>query len=85
MQRGLDRVWPYVAEIFDDSWLDESLVSQQGRGPAELTAPATMTAVGAVISEATLTVPDEHVRPRRRAVSACTPSSWATCWPSSST
>ncbi len=38
MQRGLDRVWPYVAELFDDSWLDPALIDRTVRRPAELTA-----------------------------------------------
>ena len=29
MQRGLERVWPYVAEMFDDSWLDPALIDRR--------------------------------------------------------
>ncbi len=58
MQRGLARVWPYVPELFDDSWLDPVLVAERvAVRPGSLQSP-TMTAIERVINEATLTLPD---------------------------
>ncbi len=58
MQRGLERVWPYVAEIFDDSWLADSLIDQGIAVRASSLRPAAMNAIETVIAEATLAVPD---------------------------
>ena len=63
MQHGLDRVWPYVEEIFDDSWLDESLVSTGVALQPSSLRPATMRAVEPVITAATLTVSNESAVP----------------------
>jgi len=63
MQHGLDRVWPYVEEIFDDSWLDGSLVSMGVAVQPSSLRSATMTAVERVTKQATLAVPDEGAVP----------------------
>lgn len=62
MQRGLDDVWPYVAELFESDDLAQQLA---GVGvavdPATLLEPV-MAYVDAVLTEATLTRPDTQVR-----------------------
>lgn len=58
MQRGLERSWPYLAELFDDSWLADSLVTQGiAVRPSRLRTPV-LTAIETVLAEATLTVPE---------------------------
>lgn len=58
MQRGLERVWPYVAELFDDFWLDAALIDRQIAVRPSSVRQATLDTIEQVITEATLTVPD---------------------------
>jgi ring-1,2-phenylacetyl-CoA epoxidase subunit PaaC len=61
MQRGLDEVWPYVAELFESDELVRELADQGiAVDPATLREPVTAY-VEAVASSATLTVPDTMV------------------------
>ena len=63
MQRGLERVWPYVAELFDDSWLAPTLIDRHvAVRPSSLRA-TTMGTIEHVITEATLTVPADPAVP----------------------
>jgi len=57
MQRGLDELWPYVAELFHDDDVVRAL-AEQGVAvlPSSLEEP-TMTRIRAAIEEAGLTVP----------------------------
>ena len=55
MQAGLDTVWPYLAELFDDTGVPAEL-SEIAVPPSALAAPVTGY-VTAVITEATLQVP----------------------------
>ena len=63
MQRGLERVWPYLEEIFDDSWLDATLVRTAVAVRPSSLRSATMTKLEQVIDEATLAVPNENAVP----------------------
>ena len=58
MQRGLDELWPYAAELFESDPLARDLVpTRVAVDPATLRAPWDA-ALGAVVSEATLVIPD---------------------------
>ena len=58
MQRGLERVWPYVEEMFDDAWLADSLLDAGvAVRPSSLRAAA-VGAITTVIGQATLVVPE---------------------------
>lgn len=56
LQAGLDHIWPYVEELFEDEPLHDRLEGVAVR-PSELREPA-MARVEAVLAEAGLTVPD---------------------------
>jgi len=57
MQAGLDAEWPWAAELFDNGWVDQTLLGGgDAVDPASLEEPA-LAWVEAVVSEATLTVP----------------------------
>jgi ring-1,2-phenylacetyl-CoA epoxidase subunit PaaC len=57
MQAGLDRVWPYLAEMFDDQWLDPRLVEAGvAVRPSQLAAEVE-DYLGRIVAEATLTRP----------------------------
>ncbi len=63
MQHGLERVWPYVDELFDDSWLAAPLVDR-GIAVRPSTLRRSVTgAVESVIAEATLSVPQTTAAP----------------------
>jgi len=73
MQAGLERVWPFVDEMFDPSWIDLLDPALVADGVA--VDPAALRVrwddeVLAVVSEATLTVPEPrwHARGGRRGV-----------------
>jgi len=58
MQAALDAEWPYLAELFDSSWLDPALVdSGVAVDPAGLR-DAVLARVEPVVTEATLELPD---------------------------
>ncbi len=62
MQAGLDRIWPLVPELFDGSWVDQGLVADGvAVDPSTLRGPA-LERVRAVVTTATLTVPDRPAR-----------------------
>ena len=62
MQAALERIWPLVPELFDGSWVDPALVADGvAVDPATLREPA-MERVTAVVTQATLTVPDRLAR-----------------------
>ena len=73
MQAGLDRMWPYVEEMFDASWLHGPGGGLVATGiavdPAGLR-PGWDAAVGAILAEATLEVPSptQHVHGGRHGV-----------------
>jgi ring-1,2-phenylacetyl-CoA epoxidase subunit PaaC len=57
MQAGLDRVWPYLAEMFDDQWLDPRLVEAGvAVRPSQLAAEVEGY-LGRIVAESTLTRP----------------------------
>lgn len=57
MRRALDRLWPYVPELFEDDSIDEA-AARSALGPrASELQPAWMQEVGAVLQQATLPVP----------------------------
>lgn len=58
MQQGLDQVWPYLPELFDDSWLDPALVDVGIAVRPSGLRPAAMRTVQDVIAEATLRTPE---------------------------
>ena len=63
MQAGLERIWPYVAEMFDP-WVVDSSTDDAGFAvdPAEIK-PEWTSYVEAVLAEATLTVPETWTAP----------------------
>ena len=74
MQAGLERMWPYVEEMFDGSWLDDEtgqalLADGVAVDPGSLR-PGWEAFVRAVLDEATLEVPSPrwHARGGRRGV-----------------
>lgn len=58
MQAGLARMWPYVAEMFDGSWLDPALVADGVAADVAELRPGWDETVSSVLTEATLDVPD---------------------------
>jgi ring-1,2-phenylacetyl-CoA epoxidase subunit PaaC len=63
VQTGLDEVWPYAHELFEDDPLTERLVARGiAADPAQLQ-PAWQATVSEVLAEATLTVPETTWRP----------------------
>ncbi|HEU4515393.1 MAG TPA: 1,2-phenylacetyl-CoA epoxidase subunit PaaC [Nocardioidaceae bacterium] len=61
MQAGLDAEWPYVDELFDGSHIDPALLETGTAVDPAMLREAWQMRVAAVVSEATLTLPD--VRP----------------------
>jgi len=58
MQKALDAEWPYLAELFDGSWLDAELIdSGIAVDPAGLR-DAVLARIEPVVTEATLVVPE---------------------------
>jgi ring-1,2-phenylacetyl-CoA epoxidase subunit PaaC len=57
MQAGINRVWPYLAEIFDDSWLEPSLVSAGIAVPPSELAVVVTGYLDRILAEATLSRP----------------------------
>ena len=64
MQAGLDRVWPFVDELFESDDLESGLVADQLAPARELFRPIWQGYVESVLARATLTVPTP---PRARA------------------
>jgi len=58
MQAGLDAEWPYTDELFDDSHIDPALVEAGVAVDPALLREAWRMRVAAVVSEATLALPD---------------------------
>jgi ring-1,2-phenylacetyl-CoA epoxidase subunit PaaC len=63
MQAGLERVWPYVGELFDASWIEPSLVERGVAVDVRDIRADWEEDVRAVLDEATLTEPDVPQRP----------------------
>ena len=60
MQAGLARMWPYVAEIFDSGWLDAGLLGDRVAVDVATLRPEWDERVSAVLSEATLDLPESR-------------------------
>lgn len=58
MQAGLDAEWPFVDELFDDGLVDEELLEAGVAVRPSSLREAWLAEVAAVVSEATLTLPD---------------------------
>ena len=85
MQAALDAEWPYLAELFDGSWIDAALLDD---GPAVDPAglrEAVLARIEPVVTEATLVVPEVDTGHSAAADAGSTPSRWATCSPRCST
>lgn len=64
MQAGLDRVWPYRAELFEGDELEKTLVAEGVAVDRADIRPAWEASIAEVVAEATLQLPDAHlVRP----------------------
>jgi ring-1,2-phenylacetyl-CoA epoxidase subunit PaaC len=63
MQAGLERVWPYVGELFDASWIPATLIEQGVAVDVRALRPGWDAYVREVLAEATLQVPDAPQRP----------------------
>ena len=63
MQAGLERVWPYVGELFDASWIDPGLLAAGVAVDVSALRPDWEAYVSGVLAEATLDVPDVAQRP----------------------
>jgi ring-1,2-phenylacetyl-CoA epoxidase subunit PaaC len=63
MQTGLERVWPYVGELFDASWIAPGLIEQGVAVDVRALEPGWRAYLGDVLAEATLEVPDVGQRP----------------------
>ncbi len=63
MQAGLEAEWPYVAELFDGSYVDPALLESGVAVDPALLRPAFDRRVAAVLHEATLTWPSSELRP----------------------
>jgi ring-1,2-phenylacetyl-CoA epoxidase subunit PaaC len=63
MQRGLDRLFPYTFELFEQDELVNRLVAQKVAVSPESLRPAWEEHVGSVVKEATLAMPDSKWRP----------------------
>nr|WP_239579280.1 1,2-phenylacetyl-CoA epoxidase subunit PaaC [Microlunatus panaciterrae] len=58
MQTALERVWPYLEEMFDDSWIPATLLESGVAVPVSELRPAFTQYVTTVIRQATLTSPE---------------------------
>jgi ring-1,2-phenylacetyl-CoA epoxidase subunit PaaC len=63
MQAGLGRVWPYVDEFFDTSWIDPELLDRGVAVDAAQLRPGWEAYLRSVLTEATLTWPEVAQRP----------------------
>jgi ring-1,2-phenylacetyl-CoA epoxidase subunit PaaC len=63
MQAGLERVWPYVGELFDASLIPATLIEQGVAVDVRALRPGWDAYVGEILAEATLQVPDAPQRP----------------------
>jgi ring-1,2-phenylacetyl-CoA epoxidase subunit PaaC len=63
MQAGLDRVWPYVGELFDASWIAPGLIERGIAVDVRALEPGWRAYIAEVLAEATLEVPDVAQRP----------------------
>ena len=63
MQSGLERVWPYVGELFDASWIAPALIEQGVAVDVRALEPSWRAYLEKVLSEATLEVPGVAQRP----------------------
>jgi ring-1,2-phenylacetyl-CoA epoxidase subunit PaaC len=63
MQAGLERVWPYVGELFDATWIEPALVEQGVAVDVRALRPGWEEYVREVLREATLRWPDVAERP----------------------
>ncbi|WP_248582246.1 1,2-phenylacetyl-CoA epoxidase subunit PaaC [Nocardioides sp. InS609-2] len=61
MQAALDAEWPFLEELFDGSFIDPTLIGDGVAVDPATLRDAVLSTIGAVVDEATLTVPD--VRP----------------------
>jgi ring-1,2-phenylacetyl-CoA epoxidase subunit PaaC len=70
MQAGLDAMWPYVDELFENGWLDEQLVADGVAVDVATLRSGWEASVGEVLAEATLEVPQTrwHARGGRRGI-----------------
>ena len=60
MQAGLERMWPYVAEMFDSGWLDAGLLGDGVAVDVAALRPEWDERVSAVLAEATLERPESR-------------------------
>jgi ring-1,2-phenylacetyl-CoA epoxidase subunit PaaC len=63
MQAGLARVWPYVEELFDTSWIDPELLERGVAVDAAQLRPGWEAYLRSVLMEATLAWPEVAQRP----------------------
>ena len=63
MRAGLERVWPYVGELFDASWIPPRLVDQGVAVDVRVLEAGWQAYVAGVLAEATLEVPAVPQRP----------------------
>jgi ring-1,2-phenylacetyl-CoA epoxidase subunit PaaC len=63
MQAGLERVWPYVEELFDASWIDPGLLDRGVAVDAAQLRPGWEAYLRSVLAEARLTWPEVAQRP----------------------
>ncbi len=70
MQAGLERMWPYVQEMFDGTWIDPALVTGGVAVEPESLRAGWEEYVGGVVSEATLEPPQSrwHARGGREGI-----------------
>ncbi|CAM5733369.1 Phenylacetate-CoA oxygenase subunit PaaC OS=Streptomyces tendae OX=1932 GN=paaC PE=4 SV=1 [Streptomyces tendae] len=66
MRAGLEQVWPYTAELFDEDDLTDRLVAAGELPPLAALRTAWQASVAAVLDRAGLTVPCAHVAGARR-------------------
>lgn len=63
MQTAIDQLWPYLAEIFADSWIGESLLSQGIAVSAALLEDRVMSSLTRDLKSATLVLPEVIAMP----------------------
>jgi len=63
MQAGLERVWPYVGELFDASWISPALIEHGVAVDVRALRPGWDAYVAPVLADATLEVPGVAQRP----------------------
>jgi ring-1,2-phenylacetyl-CoA epoxidase subunit PaaC len=63
MRAGLERVWPYVGELFDASWIEPGLIERGIAVDVRTLEPGWRGYLGDVLAEATLEAPEVAQRP----------------------